>query len=280
MSDKKVWFITGCSTGFGNILAKLVLEKGDYVCATARKEDSLSLLKNHYKDQIVTASVDVTSDIAIERAIESTIGTFGRIDVLVNNAGYGNLGAFEEISENHLREVFETNFFGLCKVTRLVLPHMRKNKSGTIFNLSSLAGVVASPGFSAYNASKFAVEGHSEALAQEVKPLGINVVIIQPGPFRTDFAGRSLKQYETMPEYKEALAATRERIGQADGKQPGDPIAACELMFDLSRMENPPTNIVLGQVAYDRIKQKLERVLSGMEEWKDRSLGTDYNYKK
>src|ERR1700759_2111894 len=190
-SIQRVWFITGASTGFGRLLAEEVLKAGGKVIATARNLDKVAVLEKQYPQTAKALALDVTNTGQIESVVTEAIAKFGRVDVLVNNAGYGVAGAIEEVSEAEFMPMFETNVFGLLQVTRAFLPHLRKQRSGHILNLSSIGGLVASPGMGFYNATKFAVEGISEALAAEVAPLGIRVTIVEPGPFRTDFLGRS-----------------------------------------------------------------------------------------
>src|ERR1035441_7286900 len=187
----KVWFITGTSTGFGRLLAEAVLKAGGRVLATARKPEQIADLVQQYPDAARAFALDVTRPKQIEAVAKDAIAAFGRVDVLVNNAGYGIAGGIEEAEEKEFLRVFETNVFGLMRVTRALLPQFRKQRSGNILNLSSMAGLAGSAGWGYYNASKFAVEGFSEALAQEVAPLGVKVTIVEPGPFRTDFLGRS-----------------------------------------------------------------------------------------
>ncbi len=189
-----VWFITGCSTGFGRDLAKLVLEKGWRAVVTARNPDTVQDFNTAYPDRALALKLDVTDPAQVAEAVKKAESSFGRIDVLVNNAGFGYLAAIEEGEDSEVRAMFETNVFGLAAMTRAVLPGMRQRRSGHIVNISSMAGLVGFPGVGYYNATKFAVEGLSEALAKEVEPLGIKVLVVEPGPFRTDWAGRSLKQ--------------------------------------------------------------------------------------
>ena len=187
----KVWLVTGASTGFGRELVEYLLAQGASVVATARKVEGLKELEARYQESALVRSMDVTDQQQVEAVVSAAVQRFGRVDVLVNNAGYGMVGAVEESAEEEFRPMFETNVFGLIRVTQAVLPQMRMQGSGHIVNLSSIGGLVATPGFGLYNATKFAVEGLSEALAQEVKPLGISVTIVEPGPFRTKFLGRA-----------------------------------------------------------------------------------------
>lgn len=276
-TQNRVWFITGCSTGFGKILCEKLLQQKEQVVATARNVESLKpLLQSGSEDQLLTLALDVTQPEQIKAAVQAAIQKFGRIDVLVNNAGYGCVGALEEISEKEIRNVFETNVFGLFEMTRAVLPYMRKQKSGHILNLSSVAGMVAAPGASIYAATKFAVEGHSEGLAAEVAAFNIKVTLVEPGAFRTDFANRSLKVAPYLPEYAEALATTRNYYETIGGQQPGDPEKAAELMIEVVRSLNPPLRIAMGKIALNRIHQKLDTYLNELNFWKKKSIATDF----
>ena len=237
-----VWFVTGCSSGFGKILCEELLRSGKKVVATARNIAQLESLKPlaKSKDQLLILPLDVTNASQIQAAKDAAIACFDRIDVLVNNAGYGVMGALEEVSEKEIRENFDTNVFGLMEVTRAFIPQFRKQKSGFIFNLSSVAGMVGLPGAGIYAATKFAVEGFSEALAGELAPFGVKLVILQPGAFRTDFANRSLKVAPYHPAYAEALATTRKYYETIGGNQPGDPVALVKLMLELREHPAPP----------------------------------------
>ena len=276
--DQRAWFITGCSTGFGRILTEVLLKSGRKVAATARDPMALQDLKNlaTSPDQLLILPLDVTQKNQIEAAAQSAIQHFGRIDILVNNAGYGAVGALEEVSEEEVRRNFETNVFGLIETTRAFVPHFRNQKSGIIFNLSSVAGMVALPGASIYAATKFAVEGFSEALAGELAPFGIKIILLEPGAFRTDFAGRSLKKGTYHPAYDESLKTTRHYYETIGGNQPGDPLALVKLILELSDHPNPPLRIVLGKIALARIEKKLEQYQKEREEWKEKGLLTDF----
>ena len=220
--DLPVWFITGCSTGFGRELAKLVLERGWRAMATARNPQQIQDLVAGTDGRGLALKLDVTDSAQVIEAVKKAEATFGKIDVLVNNAGFGYMAAVEEGEDEEVRAMFETNFFGLVEMTKAVLPGMRRRRSGHILNISSIGGFVGFPGSGYYNATKFAVEGLSEALAKEVEPLGIKVVIVEPGPFRTDWAGRSLKQTrDAIDDYAETAATRRQAISKGSGKQAG-----------------------------------------------------------
>lgn len=251
---QKTWLITGCSTGFGRVLTEELLKTDANVVATARNPDSLSDLKG---ERLLTLALDVTKPETIAKAVSAAEEKFGRIDVLVNNAGYGMMGAMEESRLEDTRRMFETNVFGLIQTTQAVLPLMRAQKSGHVINLSSAAGMTATPGFAMYNGTKFAVEGISEAMALEVAPLGIKVTIIEPGPFRTDFLGRSLDTQPAIADYAATVGKMREAFSAMDGKQPGDPVKAAQIIIDLASQPNPPLRLPLGNSAFDRISAKV-----------------------
>ena len=209
-SEPRVWFITGCSTGFGRELAKAVLARGERVVATARNVEQVQDFEQSGPELARALPLDVTDLGQVSEAVDHALDAFGRIDVVVNNAGYGSMGAVEEVHEEEIRRQFEVNVFGVLNVTRAVLPHMREMQSGHVVNISSVGGFVGVPGFGIYNGTKFAVEGISEALAQEIEPLGIRVTIVEPGAFRTDWAGRSLAAAPEIEDYRETVGQTRE----------------------------------------------------------------------
>ena len=273
----KVWFITGTSTGFGRLLAEAVLKAGGRVLATARKPEQIADLVQQYPDAARAFALDVTRPKQIEAVAKDAIAAFGRVDVLVNNAGYGIAGGIEEAEEEEFLRVFETNVFGLMRVTRALLPQFRKQRSGHIVNLSSMAGLVGSAGWGYYNASKFAVEGFSEALAQEMAPLGVKVTIVEPGPFRTDFLGRSgVVAKREIADYAETVGKTREYFYENAGKQRGDPMKAVKAMMDVVESANPPLHLILGAMAYNRFKEKLERWREEMAAYERVTLGADF----
>jgi NAD(P)-dependent dehydrogenase (short-subunit alcohol dehydrogenase family) len=273
----KVWFITGASTGFGRLLAEQLLKSGARVIATARKADQITEFERRYPETARAFLLDVTHPAQIEAVATKAVGTFGRIDVLVNNAGYGIAGGIEETSEAEFLPVFETNVFGLMRVTRAFLPQFRKQRSGNIINLSSMAGLAGSAGWGYYNASKFAVEGFSEALAQEMAPLGVKVTIVEPGPFRTDFLGRSgVVAKREIADYAETVGKTREYFYSNAGKQRGDPMKAVQAMMDVVESPNPPLHLILGAMAYNRFKGKLENWQQQMAAYESVTLGADF----
>lgn len=276
-NKNRVWFITGCSTGFGRLLAEEVLKRGERVVATARDEAKVVDLTDKYPQTAIAAQVDVTDKATILAGVQDAIDGFGRIDVLVNNAGYGFSGAVEEASDEEIEQVIATNVFGLVDTTRAVLPHMRQRRSGHILNLSSAAGLAGSQGLAYYNLTKFAVEGFSEGLAAEVKPLGIKVSIIEPGPFRTDFLGRSgMVAKNEIADYKETAGKSREYFNTQAGSQKGDPQKAVEAMITVVDADDPPLHLILGSVAFERFSAKLEEWHKSMEQWREMTLGADF----
>jgi short-subunit dehydrogenase len=275
--NPRVWFITGTSTGLGRVLAEEVLKTGDNVVATARQVAQVEDLAKQYPKQVLALPLDVTKQDQIDAALAKTLERFGRVDVLVNNAGYGVAGAIEEVSEDELRPMYETNVFGLLRVTRTFLPQFRKQKSGHILNMSSIGGLTAGPGWGLYQGTKFAVEGLSEALAQELAPLGVHVTIVEPGPFRTDFLGRSgAAAAKQIADYDTTAAKARQYQEQQDGKQPGDPVKAAEAMIQVVNTPNPPLRLLLGANALRRVREKLTAWQKDLAEWEPVTVGADY----
>lgn len=271
-----VWFITGCSTGFGRDLAKLTLDRGWPTVVTARDKSRLADLVAGY-DNALALDLDVTDQGQIDAAVKAAEERFGRIDVLVNNAGYGYQASIEEGEESEIRAMFDANVFGLFAMTRAVLPGMRARRKGHVLNLTSLAGFVGFPGSGYYAATKHAVEGFSDALLAEVAPLGIKVTCVAPGPFRTDWAGRSLKQTPVrIAEYQDTAGARMTTTAGYSGKQPGDPVRAGEAMIKATEAEKSPRHLVLGEFAYNGVTGKLADRLSEIESWKDVSLSADF----
>lgn len=266
MTTDHVWFITGTSSGFGRAIAEAVLADGGSVVATARKTESLAELRDRAPERVLVAQLDVTDPASITAAVEEARVRFGRIDVLVNNAGYGLRGALEECDDEQLRALMETNVWGLISVTKAVLPLMRAQRSGHIVQLSSVGGVRARLGGTPYALSKFAVEGFSEGLSYEVAPFGIKVTIVEPGPFRTDFAGRSIQWAESMPEYTPIFAEERERFQAQDGAQPGDPARAAAAVLRAVAMDEPPLRLPLGPEAFAGIRATLTQRLADLDE--------------
>jgi short-subunit dehydrogenase len=266
----KIWFITGISSGLGKALAQTVIENGDFVIGTFRNQTQADVFNNQYKDEAFALTLDITKPTEIGKAVKLVSEKFGSIDVLVNNAGFGFAGAIEETSTEETREIFEANFFGTLKLTQSFLPMLRQQKGGHIIQISSHGGFKAFPGFGIYNASKFALEGFSEALAIEVAPLGIKLTIVEPGPFRTNFAGSSFKEAEKIIEdYNPTAGAFRKRMKQVDGKQEGDPIKASQAIIDITKLDPPPLRLPLGKIAIVSLTTKLDSVQKDINNYKD-----------
>jgi NAD(P)-dependent dehydrogenase (short-subunit alcohol dehydrogenase family) len=275
--DAPVWFITGCSTGFGRQLARLALQRGYRTVVTARDPRKIQELAAGHDGRALILKLDVTDAAQVADAVKTAEASFGRIDVLVNNAGYGYLAAIEESEEDEARAMFETNFFGLARMIHAVLPGMRRHRRGHIVNISSIGGLVGFPSVGYYNATKFAVEGLSEALAKEVEPLGIKVLIVEPGPFRTDWAGRSIEQtHQDIEDYAETAGANRRRIRSYSGKQPGDPARAAEAIITAVESPAPPLRLVLGRVAIEAARAKLDSLRRDIDSWEETSVGADF----
>ena len=257
--EKPAWFITGCSTGFGRELTKLLLAQGFRVVATARNAASLNDLVTGHDANALALSVDVTDRKSVHAGVTAATQKFGQIDVLVNNAGYGYLAAIEEGEDEPVRAMFETNVFGLVEMTKAVLPGMRSRRQGHIVNLSSIGGLVSFAGSGYYHATKFAVEGLSGSLRVELAPLGIKVLLVEPGPFRTDFAGRSIVVSKTeIPDYAETAGERRKQNRARSGKQPGDPVRAAQAIIDAVSAPDMPSHLVLGAPALELARKGLE----------------------
>ena len=277
-TNDKVWLITGCSSGFGRVLAEAAIEHGDRVVATARSVERLKDLAQRCGLRMLILPLDVTDQAQIGAVVEEAIRSFGRIDVLVNNAGYGLFGAVEELSLDEIRQQFDTNVFGLIAVTQAVLPHLRRQRSGHIVNMSSVAGVVVRAAGGVYAASKFAVEAISEALADELKSFGVRVTVVEPGPFRTDFFGRSLAHAKRpLPEYEEPLTSVRQWLKQLDGNQVGDPAKAAHIIIEAVEAAEPPLHLPLGKTARERIEAKFENFRREIEAWREKIDATDFH---
>ena len=275
--SKKNWFITGCSTGLGRELAKYAALQGDNVIGTLRKEGQINEFNTLSEGLTFGVKMDVTNPTLVENAVKFAFEKWGRIDVLVNNAGYGSLGSVEEVTEEEMKHQFDVNVFGAVRVTQAILPIMRKQRSGHILNITSIAGLQGYPGVGIYNGSKFALEGIGEALEKEVSPLGIKVTNVEPGPFRTDWAGRSATYTPTkIDDYTRSAAQNMEAIQGVSGKQIGDPIRAAKAMYDLTLLDNPPVHLPLGGPAYKRLRAKLVSFTQEVNEFEYLGLPTDY----
>lgn len=272
---RKVWLITGCSTGFGRALVEFVMGKGESVAVTARNEKDIKDLIDG-KDNAISIELDVTDPDQIRKAVDATMKAFGRIDVLVNNAGIGYFGAIEESEDEEIRRMFEINVFGLGNMTKAVLPVMRKQRSGHILNVASIGGLRSFPGVGYYNATKFAVDGLSEALAKETAHLGIKVTIIAPSGFRTDWAGRSANDSQIkIEDYQESAEKNKRAIRGYSGNQPGDPKKAAAAMYDVVYSDNPPMRLLLGAAAVKGAREKLDELKRDFDQWESVSIGAD-----
>lgn len=273
--EEPVWFITGCSTGFGRELATHLLERGFRTVVTARSPDDVRDLAS--KGEALVLELDVTNQEQVDAAIKAAEDKFGHIDVLVNNAGIGYFAAVEESEEVEVRRMFEVNVFGLSRMIHAVLPGMRKRRSGFIVNISSVAGLCGFPSLGYYNATKFAVEGLSEALVQEVEPLGIKVMLVEPSGFRTDWAGRSANESKLqIDDYAATAGDWRNEIRADSGKQPGDPVRAVKAIVSAVESSHPPRHLLLGNNAYDGAIAKLEELRKEFGIWESISRSVDF----
>jgi NAD(P)-dependent dehydrogenase (short-subunit alcohol dehydrogenase family) len=273
----KTWMITGASRGFGAKIALQALQAGDRVVATARRAQAVvEALGNH--PNLLAVELDVTSQEQAERAVEQAVDRFGSIDVLVNNAGFGLLGAVEEASPAEVESLYRTNVFGLLAVTRAVLPQMRRQRSGHILNFSSIGGYRAAAGFGVYSSTKFAVEGLSEALAAELQPLGVQVTIVEPGYFRTDFLDeRSLTVSPSrIDDYTTTAGAVREKARVISHNQPGDPDKLAAAILQVANHPKAPMRLALGSDTVAAIEEKNRSVQAELDAWRELSLSTDY----
>jgi NAD(P)-dependent dehydrogenase (short-subunit alcohol dehydrogenase family) len=277
VSEAPVWFVTGCSTGLGREFVRAVLKRGYRAVATARDPKAIADLIQGHDGQAVALELDVADPKQIAAAVKEAERVFGGVDTLVNNAGYGYMSAVEEGEDAAIRAQFETNFFGLAALIRAVLPSMRQRRHGAIVNISSVGGLRAGPGAGYYCATKFAVNGLSEALAAEVEPLGIRVMIVEPGPFRTDWGGRSLKHSQIeIADYEATAHKRRREIAGYSGAQPGDPVRAAEVVITALNSANPPRNLVLGRFGLDVARQKFKDMLRELDAWEATSVGADF----
>jgi NAD(P)-dependent dehydrogenase (short-subunit alcohol dehydrogenase family) len=273
-----VWFITGCSTGLGRSLADLIVQRGWRVVATARDKGAIADIESAAPDRVLTLSLDVTNPADIDAGIAAAREKFGRIDVLVNNAGYGYQSTVEEGEEKEIRAQFDTNVFGLFAMTRAVLPLMREQRTGNIINITSVAGLIGYPGSGYYAASKHAVEGWSDALRAEVLPLGIGVTCVEPGPFRTDWAGRSLRQTANqIADYAETAGKRLAVTKDTSGAQSGDPVKAAEAMVTIARGADAPRHLVLGTWGFNAVVERMEQRAHEISMHRDLSISTDFD---
>jgi NAD(P)-dependent dehydrogenase (short-subunit alcohol dehydrogenase family) len=274
----RVWFVTGASRGFGGLIAEAALAAGDAVVATARDPSTVTArLGSH--ERLLATRLDVTSETEAHAAAGEAVKKFGRIDILVNNAGYGLLGAIEEASAEETAKLFGTNVFGLLGVTRAVLPHMRRQRSGHIINLSSVGGYTGYPGWGVYGATKFAVEGISEALAGEVAPLGIKVTVVEPGFFRTDFLDETslLRTAREIEDYRDSVGKTRAHAADVNHGQRGDPRKLAQAFIALANAKEPPLRLPLGSDTVERIESKNAFVARELAAWRTIAASTDFS---
>ncbi|WP_263359959.1 oxidoreductase [Acidicapsa ligni] len=273
---EQVWFITGCSRGLGRAITEEALANGFKVAATARDPGQLWALKEKYGSQVETIALNVTDARAVDTAIARAIAVFGSIDVVVNNAGYGNVSPVEDLRLDDLHAQMETNFFGVVHVTKAVLPHMRLRGEGRILQISSIGARLGTPGIAAYQAAKWAVEGFSEALSKEVAPLGIEITIVEPGGFRTDWAGSSMTVGSIRQEYRPTVGVVADYLRQNSGKQPGDPSRAAKVILNLATIQKPPLRLLLGSDAVDLAEKTSRERIREDEEWRSLSISTDF----
>jgi NAD(P)-dependent dehydrogenase (short-subunit alcohol dehydrogenase family) len=274
MASTRVWFITGTSSGFGRCLVEEVLKKGERVVATLRKPEVLKDLAKQYPKDLLVVKLDVTKKAQIDAAVKKALAAFKRIDVLVNNAGYGLTGSIEDVQDSAVKRIFDTNVFGLMAVTRAVLPSMRKRKSGHVVNISSVVGLMSFPMMGIYCTTKHAVEGITEALSAEIAPFGIKTTMIEPGYFATDFGSRGLESTKPSAPYKAASKQMEEMFQRMAADKPGDPRKGALAMIKAIDDKEPPLRLALGQDAVGMIRQKLGTLTEGLDRWESVSLDT------
>lgn len=275
---QQTWFITGISSGLGKAIAHSALEQGHQVIGTFRNKEQADAFTQAHQPQGLGLVMDITDSAQISAAVDKVSTLFGKIDVLVNNAGFGFAGAIEEASDTETRAVMEANFFGALAVTRAFLPILRSQGSGHIIQISSHGGFKGFPGFGIYNAAKFALEGFSEALAAELAPLGIQLTIVEPGPFRTAFAGSSFAEASRkIPDYDTTAGAFRQRMQDVNGKQDGDPAKAAAAIMKITQLAKPPLRLPLGKIAIATLRSKIDMVNADILAHEALSLSTSYD---
>lgn len=278
MDTKQVWFITGASKGLGLCLVKELLLQDYFVVATSRKPEALVAAIGNDK-RLLPLEMDLTNNESVAQGVQAAIDQFGRIDFVVNNAGYGQIGTLEELSDQEAKSNFDVNVFGTLNVIRNTVPYLRKQRSGHIFNVASIAGLIGNfPAFGVYCATKFAVAGLTEALAVEMKPFGIHTTIVYPGYFRTEFLANGSIQTPLNPikEYVSAREAEATHLNQIHGNQPNDPQKAAKLFIELSNLENPPVHFIMGEDAYNMAQMKIDLLRDETEKWKDKTIATTF----
>jgi NAD(P)-dependent dehydrogenase (short-subunit alcohol dehydrogenase family) len=276
-TGSKVWLITGSSRGLGRAFTEAALEAGHQVIATARNPQQLIDIVSKYGSRVRAVALDVTNQAQAQRAVDAALETFGGLDVLVNNAGYGNVCPVEDTSLADFRAQIETNLFGVIIMTKAALPYFRERRAGHIIQVTSIGGRIGPIGRAPYAAAKFGVEGFSESLYKEVGPLGVKVTIVEPGGFRTDFAGSSTELREGRPEYDGTVGAAVRFQRDFDGKQPGDPAKAAAALLHIASQSDPPLRLLLGSDSYNAAEQASLQKLELDREWKDLSISTDYS---
>lgn len=273
----QTWLITGSSRGLGRALTEAVLADGDNVVATARRPEQLDDLVQKYGDRIRATALDVTDAEAARAAVRLAVDTFGRLDVVANNAGYANSAPIEEMAEDDYRAQIETNLFGVVNVTRAALPVLREQRSGRFIQYSSVGGRVGgTPGMGAYQTAKYAVEGFSEVLSNEVAPFGIKVVIVEPGAFRTDWQGSSMRRHEVGADYDSTVGAMNRYREANSGNQPGDPVRAAKAVIDVARLDDPPLRLLLGAGAVESARMSAATRAAEIEEWAEVGNSADF----
>ncbi|UUV32499.1 oxidoreductase [Amycolatopsis roodepoortensis] len=275
-TEGRVWLITGCSSGFGRHLVLAALDAGDRVMATARRPEALAELEELGRGRVRTEALDVTDPAQIEAAVRAALTEFGRIDVVVNNAGHGSVGAVEELTMSDLRSLMDVMFFGAVEVTKAVLPHLREQGSGAIVQMSSMGGQQSPPGFGAYCSAKFALEAMSESLAAEVAPFGVRVLIVEPGAFRTEFGGSRLRRSRVIDAYRESTGAIRDFVEGMDGSQPGDPAKAAAAILKVLDSDDAPLRLALGDDAVDGLRATHEAKAAELAAWEELSRSTAF----
>ena len=279
MTSKKIWFVTGASKGLGLTLVQQLLTAGYAVAATSRNVEELKRAVPLNTDQFLPLQMDLGNEDSVRQAIETTIGTLGGLDVVVNNAGYGQVGALEELSDQEARNNFEVNVFGMLNVIRYATPHLRQQGAGHVFNISSIGGLMGDfPGWGIYCATKFAVAGLTESYAAEVKPFGVNATVVYPGYFRTEFlsAGSMGKPQTPNDAYQAVRDSQAMHEEQINGNQPGDPQKAAELLMQVSESENPPVHLILGEDAYQMAERKIVTLHQDMQQWQEAATATGF----
>ncbi|RKG86900.1 oxidoreductase [Corallococcus terminator] len=274
--SSRVWLITGSSRGLGRSFAEAVLAAGHRLVATARKPEQLAALVERYGDRVRAVALDVTKPEQARSAVKIAVEAFGRLDVVVNNAGYGDLASIEEMTDDAFRAQLDTNLFGVVNVTRAALPVLRAQRSGHIIQVSSVGGRLSTPGLGAYQAAKWAVGGFSEVLSKEVAPFGVKVTIVEPGGFRTDWAGSSMTIPAIGPDYSPTVGAVAERMRESSGHQPGDPDRAAQVLLQVVALESPPLHLLLGSDAFGLATARLDALKAEDAQWKHLSLSTDF----